>query len=473
MKRILFSMLLAGLLLVSCGRSTNPDIVRGSTYQFRGGFPEVRLSAIGFLNEADEPSINVAADIVYGSLIYKEENGMQTAQLVIEVQILDQENTENIIGTERYTVDIQREDPNIAYSQEVFTFEKQVPVNPGDYQINMTVIDQNSGKHTTRSSNTFIPDPTEQLSNLTNIRMLGKQSGERGGAWLPITTYDVPSKTDSLKFIFQVTNNKSESPMTINSELIRYASDTTAARPMHYNNASPSSIIYKGIEYDDEEIIQSSRRVLNQPGSVLVEFVFPLQERGNYRFEVTTNEQGEDGNTLFKARDYSIKSPNYPSVKTAREMLAPLVYLMGDKEHERLRNIENTDSLKAAMDRFWLRNIGNKNKARNVIEMYYSRVEQANKQFSNYKEGWKTDPGMIYILFGPPWYVQEHLDEMEWAYAYDRTDPEYNYLFRRPKLKSRFYPFNNYILQRNQGYFSIQYQQIQLWLTGLILTRSI
>ncbi|MDZ7690708.1 MAG: GWxTD domain-containing protein [Balneolaceae bacterium] len=178
-------------------------------------------------------------------------------------------------------------------------------------------------------------------------------------------------------------------------------------------------------------------------------------------------------NTLFKAREYSIKSTNYPSVKTAREMLAPLVYLMGDKDHERLRAMDDTDSLKAAMDRFWLKNIGNKNKARNVIEMFYSRVEEANKQFSNYKEGWKTDPGMIYILFGPPWYVQEHLDEMEWSYAYDRTDPEYNYLFRRPKLKSRFESFNNYILQRNQGYFSIQYQQIQLWLSGLILTRSI
>ncbi|MDZ7690709.1 MAG: hypothetical protein U5K69_06170 [Balneolaceae bacterium] len=131
--------------------------------------------------------------------------------------------------------------------------------------------------------------------------MLGKEIGEHGGAWLPITTYDVPGKTDSLKFIFQVTNNKSESPMTIETDLIRFASDTTAARPMHYNNASPSSIIYKGIEYDEEEIIQSSRRVLNQSGSVLVEFVFPLQERGNYRFEVNTNEQDEEGKHTFQS----------------------------------------------------------------------------------------------------------------------------------------------------------------------------
>ncbi len=467
----IYSVLLSAALVLGCSKSMNPDIVRGSTYQYRGGYPEVRLSAIGLLNENDEPHISVAADIVYGSLIYKKVEDKQTANIAIDVQILDQADTENIIDNERFTITIEKDDPNIAYSQEVFTFEKQIPVEPGDYQINLTVIDQNSGKHTTRVSNTFIPNPADKISNLTNIRLLGKQKGEHGGAWIPITTYDVQGKIDSLKFVFQVTNNKSENPLTIDTELIKYESDTSAARPMHYNNYSPSSIAYKGIDYDEEEVIQSNRRVLTQSGSVLVEFLFPQQERGNYRFEVTTSEQ--EGESLFKARDFSVKSTNYPSIKTPEEMLGPLVYLMDDDEYERLTSVNDADSLKSAIDRFWLRNVQNKNKAKNVIEMFYSRVEEANKQFSNFKEGWKTDPGMIYILFGPPWYVETHLDVMTWSYAYDRTDPEYNYTFKRSKLKSKYYPFDNYILRRNQGYFSIQYQQIQLWLTGQILTRSI
>src|SRR5699024_3055691 len=108
-----------------------------------------------------------------------------------------------------------------------------------------------------------------------------------------------------------------------------------------------------------------------------------------------------------------------------------------------------------------------------VIKMYYERVEEANKQFSNFKEGWKTDTGMIYILFGPPWYVEQHLDQMIWSYAYNRNDPEYNYRFHQPKLQSEFYPFISYLLRRNQYYFQIQYQQLQLWLSGQILNRSI
>lgn len=471
MRRLIFPLLLVAFLTMDCARSFNPDIVRGSTYKYQDGYPEVRLSAIGFLDESDNPHINIAADIVYGSLIYKKEDEQLNAKLAIEIQILDQGNPDNIMKTHQFSLTLDEEDPNIVYSQDVFTFEKQLPVQPGEYQINLTVIDQNSGKQTTRVSNTFIPDPKEEISNLTNIRMLGKSIGERNNAWIPITTYDIPSKIDSLKFVFQVTNNKSESPLTIDTKLIQYESDSMPARPMHFNNYSPSSIAYQGIDYDETEIIQSNRRVLTQSGSVLVEFLFPQQERGNYRFEVNTNEQ--EGTSLFKARDFGIKSPNYPSIKTPEELAGPLIYLMGEKEHERLLKIENSDSLKQAIDRFWLRHVGNKSKAKSVIELFYERVEEANKQFSSFKEGWKTDPGMMYVLFGPPWYIETHLDVMIWSYAYDRSNPEYNYNFKKSKLKSEFYPFDNYILQRHQQYFNIQYQQIQLWLSGQILTRSI
>lgn len=468
--RIAFSLLLI-ILVQACARPFNPDIERGSTYKFKDGFPEVRLSAIGFLDEGDEPLINIAADIVYGSLIYKEKDGIYTAKIAVEIRILDQENPENMIKANQFSFTIEEKNKTIVNNQDVFTFERRIKANPGEYQINLTVVDQNSGKRTTRVSNTFIPDPQNEISSLTNIRMLGKDSGEHDARWMPITTYDVAGKIDSLKFIFQVTNNKSEQPLTIDTKLIKYDSDTSVARPMHYNNYSPSSITYRGIDYDETEIIQSNRRVLTQTGSVLIEYTFPNQERGNYRFEVNTNEN--KGTSLFKARDFGIKSTHYPSLKTPEELARPLIYLMSEKDHEKLMAIKDSDSLKQAIDRFWLRNTGDKSKARSVIELYYERVEEANKQFSSFKEGWKTDPGMVYILFGPPWYVEQHLDVMRWSYAYNRADPEYNYMFEKSKLKSEFYPFDNYLLQRRQMYFNIQYQQIQLWLSGNILTRSI
>src|SRR5699024_11656675 len=117
---------------------------------------------------------------------------------------------------------------------------------------------------------------------------------------------------------------------------------------------------------------------------------------------------------------------------------------MGEGDHEEMMKISDPDSLKAAVDRFWLKNIGNQNKARQVIKKYYQRVVEANKQFSNFKEGWKTDLGMIYILFGPPWYVEDHLKTLPWYIAYITNVREYSYYFNKTKLKNMYYPFFYY-----------------------------
>ena len=37
-----------------------------------------------------------------------------------------------------------------------------------------------------------------------------------------------------------------------------------------------------------------------------------------------------------------------------------------------------------------------------LMDEYYKRVSYANENFDGWKEGWETDRGMIYILFGPP-----------------------------------------------------------------------
>lgn len=468
----LFPIVCLGIILFGCAKSFNPDIERGANYTYRDGYPEVRFSAIGLIDDEGEPKINIAADIVYGSLIYNKKGDQFVSNVTIDLQIINRSNPDNVIGSKRYSVSIEKENPDIVYSQEIYTFQREIPVEPGNYKINFTLTDQSSQKKITSSSETYIPNPENNVSNLTNIMMQGKNMNDENPSWAPITTYDVPGRVDSLKFIFQVTNNTSEEPLMVDSKLIRFDSDTSYARPMHFNNYSPSTIEYKGIDYGDEEIIQSTQRKLLEAGNVLIEFTFGQQQRGNYRFEVNTNKSSEESNT-FKARDFGVKSKNYPSIRSPRELAQPLIYLMNKKDYENLMSINDSDSLKEAVDRFWLRHVGNKSKTRSVIEKYYNRVEEANKQFSNFKEGWKTDPGMMYILLGPPWYVDQTLDEMKWSYAYNRSDPDRNFYFFQPRFKTEYFPFEHYLLRRSQSYFTVQYQQVELWLTGLILQRNI
>ncbi|MDZ7718633.1 MAG: GWxTD domain-containing protein [Balneolaceae bacterium] len=468
----LLSILIFALYMSGCVRSTNPDVERGSTFRFQDGYPEVRMSSIGILSEDDEPLIDVTTDVVLGSLIYStDEEGVRSANVSIEIRILqnDGDFTKNL----RKDFAVESSYNGSYQSQDVFSHRERIEVVPGSFEVTVTVLDQSSGKASSRTSEADIPDPQNPEINLTTIRLMGKHSPEEveNPDFFPITTYTASSGLDSLKFMFQVTNNNVEDPLTIQSRLLKYETDTTAARPMNFNNYSPSTLPYKGIEIRDPEEVDFTTRRLDDPGSVLIEFKYEQLEKGTYRFEVeTTKDSGEE---IYKARDFSIKSENYPTLQSPRELANPLIYLMNRDDHEEMMEIEDPDSLKEAIDRFWLSNIGNMNKAKSVINLYYERVEQANKQFTNFKEGWKTDLGMIYILFGPPWYVDRYLNTMVWSYSYDRTDPRYNYTFERPQMKNEYFPFDNYLLQRNQGYFNIQYRQIQLWLSGNILTTRI
>ncbi len=472
---VFLGMIFGSLLLatVSCTRSVNPDIERGSGYDFRFGFPEIRASAIGLITENGQPQIQISTDIVYSSLIYRTVNNRTFANVLIEIEILGADEGSTYSNRVQHALEIESVDQTIITTQDAFTFQRGLHVDPGNYSITINVLDQSSGKATASEQTAFIPDPDEPVLNLTTIRLLGRSPIAQGGfEFLPVSTYDVPGRVDSLRFLLQVTNNLEESPLEIKSRLLRFVSDDSPARPMHFNNYGASTLAYKGIEYDRSETITESVRELFTPGSVTIEYPIGRLLEGNYRFEVRAIREGME-EEIFKARDFSVKSRHYPAIQSARELAAPLYYLMDEKAYEALMSIQDEDSLKQAVDRFWLSNVQSMSEARAVIEKYYQRVEEANKQFSNFKEGWKTDIGMVYILFGPPWYVERKLNMMLWSYAYDRSDPRYNFFFEQPKVKNEFFPFNNYLLERNQGYYNIYYQQVQLWLTGQIIRRDL
>lgn len=457
------------VILISCSSSENLNIERGTNYNFKVGYPEFRISIFGFVDQDKGPTLRITAELVKGSFVYKSSPNSDSllAKFALDFQVEDLDKSEVVIS-KRDTKTITSKDQNVTTTRESLTMEYPLEVAPSRYKVTISVTDLISNKTITQTEETFIPETETGGYTLSKIQMFGKVDTN---AWEPVTTYDVKSKIDSLRFVAQIISQQTDTPLLINSRLLRFKSDTSSARPMHFPNYSPSSIEYKGINFDEKTEIQSTKRKLTSYGNIFIEYKFPMQERGTYRFEVTAKKQKEE--KIYKARAFGVKSKNYPSLKTPRELARPLIYLMGKKEHEDLMAISNSDSLKKEIDRFWLKNIGNASKAKDIIRMYYQRVEEANKQFSNFKEGWKTDFGMVYILFGSPWYIENRLKEVIWYFTYNREDPEYSYSFYQPKLKNRYFPFYHFLLQRHSYYYTAQYLQRDLWLSGQILTRRL
>lgn len=457
------------LIVSSCAKSINPNIERGSDYVYREGYPDVRVSALGFLNAENQAVVEVTTDVGYGSLVYETIDNQEVASIELAIRVANTETGEAENIYREFTIESQVE--KFTIQQESFKFTEEIIVTPGEYDIAVSVVDKATGKETIRQAEAFIPNPENPENNLTTVRLSAKDMDLVNPEYIPVSTYDVSTKMDSLKFEFQVTNHNPDYPLTIRAQLKSFPSDLEPAKPMSARNPSPSTIEYKGIDYRDYTVVDENIRRLDQTGSVLIEFRYSNFEKGNYRFEVKTTTQ--DGETLYKARDFSIKGAHFPTLISARELAEPLIYLMGDNEYEEMMEIENPDSLKEHMDRFWLTNIGSMRKARTVISLYYERVESANKLFTNFKEGWKTDRGKIYILFGHPWYVDKFQNRLRWSYTFNTGDPMYNLYFERARAPNEFYPFQHYLLDRRSNFHNLEYRQKQLWLTGTIIERKL
>jgi GWxTD domain-containing protein len=155
----------------------------------------------------------------------------------------------------------------------------------------------------------------------------------------------------------------------------------------------------------------------------------------------------------------------YPNLTTARDLIEPLVYLTSAKEREALYSAEQP---KLALDRFWLDAANqNKDRARQLIRVYYGRVKTANQLFSSHKAGWLTDRGMIYIIFGKPDAVNRRRQGEEWVYLRPKVaGPDIKFIFNK---KPNTFTQNHYEVDRRLEYEFMWYSTVEKWRKGIIL----
>jgi len=169
-------------------------------------------------------------------------------------------------------------------------------------------------------------------------------------------------------------------------------------------------------------------------------------------YHIQTDLGRPEGITLYRFDE------GFPEVNIPAMALAPLRYLTTEKEFEKLLSYRD---YKTAVDSFWLERASySPVRAKNMIKKFYQRVVDVNLLFSSYQEGWKTDRGLLYIIYGPPSEVYRDDGEEEWIYG-EKGNP----------MSIRFYflqvenPFtgNDYSLQRSTIYKTSWYIAVENW----------
>lgn len=181
---------------------------------------------------------------------------------------------------------------------------------------------------------------------------------------------------------------------------------------------------------------------------------FDMHNKGFVHFLTDTTQKS--GFTLFRY------TSNFPVIRTANGMIEPLKFICTKLEYENLQNAQNQ---KLALDEFWLQRSGTKDRAREIIKLYYNRVQEANTLFSSYIEGWKTDRGMVSLIFGIPKTIRKDSSQEVWIYGEESNIMSLQFVFSKVSN-----PFTNedFKLLRSPNYKTNWYRAVDAWRSGRV-----
>lgn len=184
------------------------------------------------------------------------------------------------------------------------------------------------------------------------------------------------------------------------------------------------------------------------------QFVLHMPEKGFY-FVKASNES-DVGFCLYTY------DAAFPGVSNVDEMIHCCRYIMYKEEFDSCRLAIDK---KKAIDNFWLGLGGSSDRAHEILKKYYARVKEANQMYSSYLEGWKTDRGMISIIFGQPTNIYKSNKDEIWVYGIESNPSALRFIFNKEK---NAFSDNNYVLERSEFYKDVYYQAVDYWRQGIV-----
>lgn len=159
--------------------------------------------------------------------------------------------------------------------------------------------------------------------------------------------------------------------------------------------------------FDDNKRTDVESSPIEASYGVLPGEVFELETAGFY--EITT---GVDGNMKS---GILVTDAFYPYFEEYPELIKPLIYICTNQEFTGMLAAENP---KTSFENFVLETISsNTNIAQEFVKYYYRRIRKSAQLFTTTTEGWKTDRGMVYQVYGNPANVFRNETTELWVYT--------------------------------------------------------
>lgn len=189
-----------------------------------------------------------------------------------------------------------------------------------------------------------------------------------------------------------------------------YSSEDSAhARVQLFSNGTQPIRLFWLVVSEKGDTLQSDRREVKPADDVHTsDYAVRVEDLIPQSYDLRLIAEG-NGKREERSRRFGVRIPGVPpSITNLEQAIRQLKYIATSEENKRLRQAIPRERQQAFRDFWKQRDPTPKTEQNELMDEYYLRVQFANENFATNREGWETDRGRIYIIYGPPTDIERH-----------------------------------------------------------------
>lgn len=327
--------------------------------------------------------LDLYIELMIENLILKKNYSTGNYEANIDYTVLVKNSVDNEVAVNQSYSEVisntAAELKNIA-GKSVFNL-KQFNFLPGTYNLTFILRDKNNNNEYRREAIFYVKDTRYDNIFFSDVMLLSDYKTDETGK-KEITPL-VNNNVGNLKefYLFFEVANKSDS-------------------------AVQKTFSYKVTDEKGRQILQSNINLTLSPGinSVVEKVKSDDFYIGNFKLEIFDSEK------LYTGKYFTYRWSDLPiNINDIDRAISQLIYIANSDELENIKDGKTPEERLKRFIKFWTeRDPSPKTTKNEVMVEYYNRIKIANERYSHYVEGWKTDMGMVFIIFGNPSNIERH-----------------------------------------------------------------
>jgi GWxTD domain-containing protein len=326
--------------------------------------------------------LDLYIEVPLENLSFKKNNTTDQYDAMVEYNVTIKNLSDDIKINQTYdeTISNSKGDQKVLNEKSVSSL-KNYTLAPGRYKLIFTFKDKNNNNEKSKEYAINVKNPLSENLLLSDILLLSDYKVESNGEKeiVPLISGNV-GMINNFYLFYEA----------------RYKGTDTITK----------QYIVKFVDDKEKRVFDTTVSVTLTPGKNSI-----VNKISNDKYYIGDYKLGlYDGGELIDSKPFFYKWMDMPvNIKDLDKAVDQMRYIASADELDYIKKAKTRDEKLKRFLKFWKDNDPSPNTPKNeLMNVYYSRIKIATDRYTHYVEGWKTDMGMVFIIYGNPSNIDRH-----------------------------------------------------------------